>query len=361
MAIHVQIRKRLDNFSLDIAFTSESRRIGILGASGSGKSITLKSIAGIEVPDEGKIEVEGHTFFDKENGVNLRPQNRKVGYLFQNYALFPTMSVEKNIGAGLKGRRGENEQRIQEMIDKFHLRGLEKRLPCQLSGGQQQRVALARIMAYEPEVILLDEPFSALDMYLRDQLQQELVGMLEDYAGTVIMVSHNRDEVYRFSEELIVIDRGKVAVAGRTKVLFENPVSREAARLTGCKNFSRAERIDDHTVKMKDWGITIHVKEKIPFYTKWIGYRAHDFVPVWGEQGENMLKVYPESSADLPFERNYYLRVGTDGKTPDVHGKEEDKFPGICWFVQREKIELLEKMGFPDYLEIREEKILFLR
>ena len=108
-------------------------------------------------------------------------------------------------------------------------------------------------MAYEPEMILLDEPFSALDMYLKDQLQRELAEMLADYEGTVIMVSHNRDEVYRFSEELLIIDQGKIAASGETKAIFRNPVSREAARLTGCKNFSKAHRIDVHTVVAEDW------------------------------------------------------------------------------------------------------------
>ena len=181
MAVTVEIRRKLDNFLLDINFHSDARRIGILGASGCGKSMTLKSIAGIELPDEGHIEVEGRIFFDKEKKINLKPQIRNVGYLFQNYALFPTMTVEKNIAAGLKGSKQEKEARVREMVEKFRLQGLEKRLPGKLSGGQQQRVALARIMAYEPEMILLDEPFSALDMYLKDQLQRELAEMLADY------------------------------------------------------------------------------------------------------------------------------------------------------------------------------------
>ncbi len=353
MAINVQIKKKLGNFRLDIRFQSDSKRIGILGASGCGKSMTLKSIAGIETPDEGRIEVEGRTLFDRESKVNLKPQKRNVGYLFQNYALFPTMSVEKNIAAGLKGSRQENDRRVPEMIGKFQLEGLEKRLPGQLSGGQQQRVALARIMAYEPDVILLDEPFSALDMYLKDQLQQELIRMLEDYEGTVIMVSHNRDEVYRFSEELLIIDQGHIAASGETKELFQNPVSKEAARLTGCKNFSRVRRIDGHTLDAQDWGITLHIKGEIPDYTEWVGYRAHDFVPVWGERGENMLRADIESSAVLPFEQNYYLRPeNTAG---------QNTAQNICWFVQREKLEVLEERGLPDYLAIKEEKLLFLR
>ena len=147
MSISVEIHKKLDTFDLDVSFHSTSRRIGILGASGCGKSMTLKSIAGIETPDDGKITVEGRTLFDKKEKMNLKPQKRNVGYLFQNYALFPTMTVEKNIAAGLKRSRQENAARVRQMVEKFQLGGLEKRLPGQLSGGQQQRVALARMMA----------------------------------------------------------------------------------------------------------------------------------------------------------------------------------------------------------------------
>ena len=168
MAVNVDIQKQLGDFRLDIRFKSSARRIGILGASGSGKSMTLKSIAGIEQPDRGIIEADGRTFYDRDRRISLKPQERNVGYLFQNYALFPTMTVEKNIAAGLKGGRKEKEARVREMIRKFRLEGLEKHLPGQLSGGQQQRTALARIMTCEPGMILLDEPFSALDMYMKE-------------------------------------------------------------------------------------------------------------------------------------------------------------------------------------------------
>ena len=247
MGIKVDIKRKLGEFSLDIHFQTESKRIGILGASGCGKSMTLKSIAGIETPDFGMIQIDDKVLFDSANKVDLKPQKRNVGYLFQNYALFPTMTVAKNIAAGLKGSKEEKQKKVQEMIEKFELTGLADRLPGQLSGGQQQRVALARIMAYEPDVILLDEPFSALDVFLKDRLQQELIEMLKDYEGTVIMVSHSRDEIYRFSEELLIMDQGKPVIYGETKEIFAKPVYKEAAKLTGCKNFSRIKRVDVHT------------------------------------------------------------------------------------------------------------------
>lgn len=351
MSISVEIQRKLNSFMLDISFRSTSRRIGILGASGCGKSMTLKSIAGIETPDSGKITVEDRILFDSGSRTDLKPQKRNAGYLFQNYALFPTMTVEKNIGAGLKGNRIAKEKRVKEMVRKFRLEGLEKQLPGQLSGGQQQRVALARIMAYEPDVILLDEPFSALDMFLKDQLQREMVNMLEDYEGTVIMVSHDRDEIYRFSEELLIMDQGKIVAAGPTKEVFRNPENKTAARLTGCKNFSRIRKLGEDTVEAVDWNLVLHVERTVPEDAEYMGYRAHDFIPVWGERGENMLKFDPVSSASLPFEQNYYIRSGEKADADEV----------ICWFVQRDELQQLKEKGKPDYLKIEEEKILFLR
>ena len=351
MAISVEIHRKLNRFMLDVSFRSTSRRIGILGASGCGKSMTLKCIAGIETPDAGRIAVEDRVLFDSDSRTDLKPQKRNAGYLFQNYALFPTMTVEKNIGAGLKGNRIAKEKRVKEMVRKFRLEGLEKQLPGQLSGGQQQRVALARIMAYEPNVILLDEPFSALDMFLKDQLQREMVNMLEDYEGTVIMVSHDRDEIYRFSEELLIMGQGKIVAAGPTKEVFRNPENKTAARLTGCKNFSRIRKLGEDTVEAVDWNLVLHVERTVPEDAEYMGYRAHDFIPVWGERGENMLKFDPVSSASLPFEQNYYIRSGEKADADEV----------ICWFVQRDELQQLKEKGKPDYLKIEEEKILFLR
>ena len=187
--IEINIQKTLGRFHLDMHVKSNSKRIGILGASGCGKSMTLKCIAGIETPDQGQIVLEERILYDNTQKINIKPQKRKIGYLFQNYALFPTMSVRKNIMAGLRCSQEEQERIADQMIEKFQLTGLGNRLPGELSGGQQQRVALARIMAYEPDAILLDEPFSALDEFLKDKLQQELMEMLEDYPYGYFSVS----------------------------------------------------------------------------------------------------------------------------------------------------------------------------
>ena len=348
MAIEVRMKKKLGNFQLDIDFKTDENRIGILGASGCGKSMTLKCIAGIETPDEGRIIVDGTLLYDSAKKISLKPQKRHIGYLFQNYALFPTMTVEENIAAGLQGGKEEKRRRVVEMMEKFQLLGLGKQLPGELSGGQQQRVALARIMAYEPEVILLDEPFSALDDFLKDRLAQEMLDLLKDYRGTVILVSHSRDEIYRFTRELLTMADGMQISYGGTREIFANPGRKETARLTGCKNIAEAKRIDGRHLEVPEWGITLCLNENIPEKVAFVGVRAHEFIPVWGDAGSNCIPVNVKSSAILPFERKYFLA--------GAEGSEED----ICWFLQRDKWPLIDRKGMPDFLMMPEEKILLL-
>lgn len=186
--LKVDIQKELKEFNLEMDFELKQGCLGILGPSGCGKSMTLKSIAGIVDPDSGFISLntgEETVYYDSNKKTNLKPQKRNVGYLFQNYALFPNMTVEENVAVGL----GENQDKkiVSEMIERFHLQGLEKRYPRQLSGGQQQRVALARILAYGPDVILLDEPFSAMDTVLKERLRIELIKLLDYYNGLSIL------------------------------------------------------------------------------------------------------------------------------------------------------------------------------
>ena len=231
MAMEVKIHKKLGEYELDVHWKSTKKRIGILGASGSGKSLTLKSIAGIEHPDQGHIQIGDHVLYDSDSRICLKPQKRNVGYMFQNYALFPTMTVEQNVGAGLAGNKKKKQEQVQKMIRHFRLEGLEKRLPRELSGGQQQRVALARIMAYEPSVILLDEPFSALDVFLKDRLQQEMLELLSDYDGTVILVSHSMEDVARYVSRLVVMNHGEKVFDGTPREVFRHYKELEAMGL----------------------------------------------------------------------------------------------------------------------------------
>ncbi len=350
MAMILSIRYRAGEFDLNIDLRSEAGRIGILGPSGAGKSMTLKLLAGILTPDGGVVSIDGRTLYDSEKRINMKPQTRRVGYLFQNYALFPAMTVEENIGIGMRESGTEKRKIIGELIGQFRLEGLGKHYPKQLSGGQQQRVALARILASRPDVILLDEPFSALDVHLRDQMNRELLTMLENYPGKVIMVSHSRDEIYRFSEEVVIMDRGRIIDRGEKKAVFARPATVRAAALTGCKNFSEARRLDDHTFEAVDWHAKIHTRQRLPEDLAFIGYRAHEFVPVWGEAQENCLPFILERQDELPFEQNYYICPS---------GEKTTKRSIAAWFVQRHLWPVLEEKGLPDHLQIREEALLF--
>ncbi len=200
MALKVDISSKLEKYVLDIAFETKASRIGILGESGAGKSMLLKYIAGIYQPAEGKIKLDDDLLLDTNNKVNVIPQNRNIAYMFQNYALFPTMTVRENIEIVVKGDKLTKKEKADSLLKKFHIEDLAGKKPSELSGGEQQRVALARVLAYEPKLILLDEPFSALDENLKERLQIELEKMITDYNGTVIMVSHSKDELYKFSD-----------------------------------------------------------------------------------------------------------------------------------------------------------------
>ena len=195
--------------------------------------------------------------------VNLPPRKRSVGYLFQSYALFPNMTVFQNIEAGIQGKKAAKRERAMEMMEKFHLSELASGYPARLSGGQQQRVALARILACEPELLLLDEPFSALDSYLKEELQFELKQHLREFGKTTIIVSHDRDEIYKLCDRTMVMGQGEILVSKDTKELFEQPERVIAARLTGCKNISRAKKCGMHKVYAMDWGVELTVDRKV--------------------------------------------------------------------------------------------------
>lgn len=309
-SLKVNIQKKLKEFDLEVDFDLKSGCLGILGPSGCGKSMTLKSIAGIINPDNGIVSLtsgEETIYFDSDKKINLKPQKRNVGYLFQNYALFPNMTVEENIAIGLS--KNDDGKTVSEMIKRFRLEGLEKRYPRQLSGGQQQRVALARILAYSPDVILLDEPFSAMDTYLKEQLRIELVNSLKDFDGFSILVTHDRDEAFQFCDELLILDEGKIIARGSTHELFENPKRVQVARLTGCKNISKIEIIDEHHVKSLKWGEIFEVSEKISPKITHIGIRAHDFAPA-EKDDVNSLDMTNAKILEMPFEWEITLENG---------------------------------------------------
>ncbi|OAO78478.1 Molybdenum transport system permease protein ModB / Molybdenum transport ATP-binding protein ModC [Anoxybacillus flavithermus] len=236
--LHVAIKKSFPHFTLDVAFTIEKGIAGILGSSGCGKSLTLQCIAGLQSPDEGLIRLNERVFFDSSQKINMKTRYRKIGYMFQNYALFPHLTVSQNIAFGLKGKpREEVEQKVATMIEKIKLNGYEHYYPSQLSGGQQQRVALARTLVTEPDVLLLDEPFSALDHHTKQLLEKEfLLFIKENFAGVVLLVTHNMEEAYRLCDQLILYDEGKVVQVGDKQQVLNEPSNAKAAKIVGCKN-----------------------------------------------------------------------------------------------------------------------------
>ncbi len=258
MLLEVNIKKETGSFSLNVDFTCDEKYIGLMGASGSGKSMTLKCIAGIMTPDCGRIVLGNQILFDSEKKINLPPQKRKIGYLFQNYALFPNLTVEQNIGITKADRAV-----IHQLIRKMRLEGLEKRYPSQLSGGQQQRVALARILAYEPNMILLDEPFSAIDAYLREQLQEEMLTILSEYQGKLITVSHNPEEIETYATQMAVLDKGSILQYGAVEEVFSHPATLQTARIIGCRKIAKATRIDDYHINIQEYGLTVTTKRKV--------------------------------------------------------------------------------------------------
>ena len=286
MSLSVDIHRRLRGFDLDVAFEVErpDETLALLGPSGCGKSMTLKCIAGTVAPDSGRIVLNGRVLFDSEKRVNLRPQERRVGYLFQNYALFPNMTVEQNIGVGIVGAgREARAAAVAEQVATFRLEGLEAKKPYELSGGQQQRVALARIMASKPELLLLDEPFSALDGYLRWQLELELTDTLRRFPGGTVYVSHNRDEVYRMCDSVCVVSQGRSEGKLGVPELFSAPTTLAAALISGCKNVSAAEPVgpgsEGGTTRLScgDWGVELETGLPVPAGATHAGIRAHYF------------------------------------------------------------------------------------
>ena len=347
MSLEVEIEKRFAGFTLRAQFTARDTATAILGASGCGKSMTLRCIAGIVKPDKGRIVLDGVPLFDSEKKIDLPPQKRGVGLLFQNYALFPNMTVEQNILCGLHNQpdRAKRRAACAEMIRALRLEGLEKRLPAALSGGQQQRTALARILVGRPRILMLDEPFSALDSYLREQVEGEVGALLAAFPGPALLVTHNRDEAYRLCREMIVMDGGRVLRAGETKAVFADPRSCTAARLTGCKNILPCVKAGPRSVRLAGWEAELHLAAEVPEAVCAVGIRAHDFAPC-AAGAPNALPVRVVSSGENPFDWNLICTA------PGGEGR-------LWWKVSKATLASPEPET-PQYLTVRPESVMLL-
>ena len=272
MELTVRIKKRLHRFTLNADIETKSS-IALLGASGSGKSMTLKCIAGIEKPDSGVIILNGRTLYDSEKGIDLPPQKRKIGYLFQNYALFPNMTVRQNIEVAAKEKNN-----VDKLISDFYLNSIANKYPDEISGGQQQRTALARIIASKPEAILLDEPFSAIDSYLKWKLEMTVSDTIKNFGGLNIMVTHDRNEAYRNCGGICIINDGRTEKILNTKEFMECPKTVGAARISGCKNIYRFEKTQkENVIFVPSLNIYLKTDEIIRENCGYVGLRAHYF------------------------------------------------------------------------------------
>ncbi len=231
--LNIQIEKRFPGITIQAAFRQALAGFSataLFGPSGCGKTTLLRCLAGLERPEVGRIQWGDEVWFDAQQGCFLPPQRRQVGYLFQDYALFPFLSVAGNIGFGLpKSQR----RLVSDLLDLFQLNGFEHRLPRELSGGEQQRVALARTISRKPRLLLLDEPLSALDLPTRTQLRQELRHLLAKFSIPVILVTHEPMEVMALADHVVVLSRGQILQQGTVEDVFSRPENAGVARIVG--------------------------------------------------------------------------------------------------------------------------------
>ena len=325
----------------------EGEFLAVLGHNGSGKSTLAKLLNALYLPTEGHITVCG---MDTQSDEELWKIRQKAGMIFQNpdNQLVATV-VREDVAFGLENLgvpREEMIPRIDAALQAVGMSQFAEAAPHMLSGGQKQRVAMARMLAAEPELILLDEPFSALDTYLKWQLEQEMYKHLKEAGKPVIFVSHNRDEVYRLCDTVSCMNRGKMEVMEPLKEFFQNPKTRTAAILSGCKNISAAERVDAHTLRAVDWGVTLHVKEReIADDIRAVGIRAHFLATVERPGEENVFPVNESEIWEDPFEWNISFRKNAE-----------------CSWLQWKiaKTDWSPEMGIPKELYLKEEDILLL-
>ncbi|WP_143289473.1 sulfate/molybdate ABC transporter ATP-binding protein, partial [Brunnivagina elsteri] len=355
----VDIYKQLADFDLQISFTTDDQPLGLLGGSGAGKSMILRCLAGVETPTSGQIILNGRVLFDSQKKINVPSCDRKIGFLVQNYALFPHMTVGQNIAFGLPKKLSSKaiKQQVETQLIGVQLAGLGDRYPHQLSGGQQQRVALARALASQPEALLLDEPFSALDTYLRSQLEQEMVTKLADYGGVSLFVTHNMEEAYRVCPNLLVLERGKSVQYGSKQEIFEHPQTVTVAQITGCKNFSQAtkngsEYVESEYVEAVDWGCILRVNKPIPPNLSHIGIRAHQISFTNNPEQENTFSCWLVKTSETPHRMTVFLKLQNPPENVEDYHLQAEVF--------KEKWEKIKNQPFPCYLRLDSLRLILM-
>jgi molybdate ABC transporter permease protein len=352
--LSVNIQNNLSNFILNIKFDTDTKSLGILGASGSGKSMTLRCIAGLETPHQGQIILNNKILFDDEKKINIPAYQRRIGFVFQNYALFPHMRVAHNIGFGLQYlSKEERKERVYYYLELMQLKGLEKHYPHQLSGGQQQRVALARALAINPEILLLDEPLSALDNYLRDQIEQLLIEVLSNYQGITLFVTHKLEEAYRVCDQILVIYQGKKIALGRKEDIFEHPPNYTVAQLTECKNISRIKIINSQTIEALDWGCSLEIIEPISPEFTYIGIRAHHLTFPETSQDKNTFPCWLVKKSETQHRVTLFLSLDIGSNASDHYHLQAE--------VYKEKWQHLKTRSFPWLVHLAPSHLMLMK
>lgn len=355
MGLSVDIEKKLKDMTLKISFETQANEgiTGILGASGCGKSMTLKCIAGIVKPDKGRIVLNGRVLFDSEKRIHVKIQERRTGYLFQNYALFPHMTILQNVEIAIQNQSKSKRDKALGYLKLLHLEEVKDSYPACLSGGQQQRAALARILASEPDVLMLDEPFSALDYYLKEHLQMELLELLKRYEGDILMVTHSRDEIYRFCSQIHILDKGQKVISGSVQEVFDNPQVVAAAKLTGCKNIVKVNRLSSHSLQIPQWNLQLQFDRKVPDKVEYIGIRAH-FLRKKTQQELAGQTEGKYAGHNVIFCQTYQLVEDPFEMTVIINGI-------IWWKVSKKDWKHIYGETVPKELVIPQESVLFLR
>ena len=319
--LEVDIQKQLPEFLLDINFAiaKEQNPLGILGASGAGKSTLLKCIAGLETPDRGRIVLNQRTLFDSAKGIDLAPQERKVGLLFQDYALFPHLNVEENIAFGMSAKESKLrvKQEVGRQLQQVNLSQMGKTMTHLLSGGEKQRVALARVLASQPTITLLDEPFSALDTNLKQDLLELLHKRINNYAGLTLYVTHNFSQAYQLCPQLLIIDRGKAISFNKRQNLLNNPPNRQTAKITGCRNFSSAKKIAPYTIEATNWQCNLECDRPVADDINRVAIRSNAITFVETNKGVNVFSAWLCDYTELPDRVVLYLKLNSLSNSED--------------------------------------------
>lgn len=348
--LEAQLERRLDNFTLHVELAAERGAVGLLGPSGAGKSMTLRMLAGVTKPDRGRVVLNGRVLYDSASGVHVPAAQRKIGVVFQDYALFPHMTVAENVGFSLRRLAAdERAARVEALLLSLQIAELRHRLPRELSGGERQRVALARCLAMEPDALLFDEPFAALDPHLRRQTEEQLRATLAGFRGAVVFVTHDMEEAFRFCSDLLVLDAGRVIASGAKHDLFERPRSVAAARLTGCKNVAAAMRIGPKRIAVPQWSCELETAAEVSEELTHVGYRSHQLRFADHAEGPNVFPCWLVGSSEAPHEMTLYLRLQAEGKAAHLQAD-----------VTKELWRTLSERPQPWFVQLAPERLLLL-